>query len=734
MRVLTNCRFLARSIPVCVLLAAPLPAFCQSAAQPRSSVPQTKESTVSPASRPVSADANKGETLAAPNTFYPGNRAPLRPSPFVKLPIGAIKPRGWLRTQLTLEADGFSGRLAEISEFLRRDNNAWLSKTGAGEHGWEEVPYWLKGFGDLGYVLGDQRIIDEARVWIEGVLGSQRPDGYFGPEANLQNRDAHGKADLWPNMIMLNALQSYYEYTQDKRVLEFMTKYFKWELDYPEEDFLLPFWQQQRAADNLASVYWLYNLTGEKWLLELAEKIHRRGANWTDMVANWHGVNIAQAFRGPEVYFQQSGDETHRQAAEERYQDVMCTYGLVPGGGFGADENCRKGFTGPRQGTETCTWAELMLSFEQLLRIDGDAKWADRCEEIAFNSLPASMTADLKALHYLTAPNLVACDRQNHASGRNGPGFENPGDMLGFNPHAYRCCQHNIAHAWPYFAEHLWLATPGNGLAAVMYAPCEVRAQVGDGTEIRIAEETKYPFDDTIRFTVRTPKTVTFPLMLRVPAWSGTPDVERVTGAPPWDIKVTQGFVTLSRKWQDGDTIALRLPMELKAHTWGQSTGQHGACAIRRGPLTYSLKIGEKQVPYDGTKDPALNKKWPAIEILPTTPWNYALVLSFADMDHWRDAFKLVTKAWDGTTQPFNADSAPLELQIKARRLPEWQIDPACGLVGDVPNSPAISTEPDETITLIPMGCARLRITAFPRIVPGSQGSAATQSGAATPK
>ena len=243
------------------------------------------------------------------NDFYVGNREPLEPSPFMKLPIGAIKPQGWLLKQLQLEADGFPGHLDELSGFLKKDGNAWLSPKGEGHSPWEELPYWLKGFGDLGYVLGDKRIIDEAKVWLEAAIASQREDGYFGPIANLgEGEPAVRKPDLWPNMLMLFALQSYYEYSGDKRVLDLMTKYFKWEMAVPDENFLEPFWQNQRASDNLYSVYWLYNRTGDKTLLDVAEKVHKNTADWTSDVANWHGVNIAQCFREPGVFWMQGKD------------------------------------------------------------------------------------------------------------------------------------------------------------------------------------------------------------------------------------------------------------------------------------------------------------------------------------------------------------------------------------------------------------------------------------------
>jgi hypothetical protein len=235
---------------------------------------------------------------------YASNREPLTVSPLVKLPISSITPRGWLRNQLEFEAEGMTGRLMEISPWCRFDQNAWTDPEGKGHSGWEELPYWLKGYGDLGYVLGDETIIKEARRWIEAVLAGQRDDGWFGPRSLLTSLD--GKADLWPNMVMLNVLESFYEQSGDPRVLPFMTKYFRWELNYPEKDFLAGYWPKIRGGDNLESVYWLYNRTGDKWLLELGEKIHRCTANWTSGVINWHGVNVSQGFREPGDFYQQA--------------------------------------------------------------------------------------------------------------------------------------------------------------------------------------------------------------------------------------------------------------------------------------------------------------------------------------------------------------------------------------------------------------------------------------------
>ena len=645
-----------------------------------------------------------GPTLAAGaerNRFYVGNREPLLAAPFIKLPVGAIEPHGWIRTQLELQAAGSHGQLLELSKFLEKKENAWLSPTGEGRHGWEEVPYWLKGYANCAYVLKNEAMISEAQLWIEATLKSQKEDGWFGPDKGRKGVAARnvGRSDLWPNMIMLFVLQAYYEHSGDERVLRLMEKYFRWQLTVPDDDFLPPYWQQQRAADNLYSVLWLYNHTGERWLLELAHKIHRNTANWTDDVPNWHNVNIAQAFGGPTTYYALSKEPKHLQAAERNWQKVRKLYGQVPGGMFGGDENCRAGFNGPRQAIETCGIVEEMLSDETLLTNTGDPVWADRCENAAFNSLPAAFTADLKALRYLTAPNQVLSDRHDKS-----PGVQNRGPMFLMDPHRHRCCQHNTGHGWPYFAQHLWLATADNGLAAVIYAPCRVTAKVGDGTEVTVTQATDYPFGETVRLAIATPRPVAFPLQLRVPGCCSAAQVE-INGAPHAAAAVPRSFLTIDRTWRDGDEVVLTLPMQLRVIRWREN---RNTASVQLGPLTFSLKIGEKYVRAGGTD------KWPAWEIHPTTPWNYGLVL---DSQETTRGFEVVRSEMpDG--QPFTPDAVPIEIRAPAKRIPNWQLDDR-GLVGLMQPSPIKSDEPIETVKLIPMGAARLRITAFPVIGDG---------------
>jgi hypothetical protein len=464
------------------------------------------------------------------NNNYTGNRAPLQPLSFIKLPVGAIKPEGWIRKCLELERDGLAGNLGEISAWLDKANNAWLSKDGQGDHGWEEVPYWLRGYANTGYLLGDRKMISEAETWINAVFQYQRPDGYFGKV----NIDKNGRYEIWANMLMLNCLQSYYEYTKDQRVIKTMTDYFKWEMNIPDDKFLKNYWENSRGGDNLASVYWLYNITGESWLLQLAEKIHRNTADWhqESSLPNWHNVNIAECFREPATWWMQSKDSADLLATYNNFWFIRRSFGQVPGGMFGADENARIGYFDPRQGIETCGIVEQMASDEMLIRQTGDLFWAENCEDVAFNTFPAALMPDFKSLRYFTCPNMVLCNNQNHS-----PGIQNRGPFLMMNPFSSRCCQHNHTMGWPYYAENLWMATPDNGLAAVLFNSCEVKAKVANGSEVALKEETNYPFEEQIRIKLSMTGEVNFPLYIRIPVWCKQLQIKaRGKKIPSWTL------------------------------------------------------------------------------------------------------------------------------------------------------------------------------------------------------
>lgn len=674
------------------------------------------------------------------NTNYVSNRKPLTSSVLIKLPVGAVTPRNWLKEILQRQANGLMGNLDEISAWLQEEDNAWLAKDGEGSWGWEEVPYWLKGYGNTAYILGDQEMINNTKKWIEAALASQRPNGNFGPKSFGED----GTQDFWANMIMLYCLQSYYEYSHDQRVLDLMSNYFKYQLSVPDDEFLSKshYWQRIRGGDNLHSVVWLYNRTGDEYLLDLMEKIHRNTANWEkrdntleeinnwkekregmkewpDWYSNlvdWHNVNVAQAFREPAQYYQLSHDQKDLEATYEDFKIIREHFGQVPGGMYGADENARPGYNDPRQGIETCGVVEQMNSNENLLRITGDIFWADHTEDVTFNTLPATMMPDLKSLRYITSPNMVLNDDQNHR-----PGIMNGGPFLMMNPFSSRCCQHNHGQGWPYLIENLWMATPDNGLAAVIYAPSEVHAKVADGKEIKINSVTNYPFEEDLRFTLTTKEDVVqFPLYLRVPSWTKSPSVS-INGEKIEAVPEAGKYIKIDRDWKNNDVITLTLPKELKLRTWEKN---HNSVSVDYGPLTFSLKIGEDYVKKESDKTAIGDSKWqegvdkenwPSYEIHPTTPWNYGLVLN---KENPEASFSIEKRDWPENNYPFTPENAPIIIKAKAKRIPQWTID-RYGLAGELQDSPVKTLEETETIELIPMGAARLRISSFPVVGEG---------------
>lgn len=645
--------------------------------------------------------------LNTQNNWYPGNKAPLKPAHFIKLPLGSIQPQGWILKLLELQKDGLCGHLGEISAWLEKDHNAWLSE--GGDHGWEEVPYWLRGYADLAFIFNDPEMKKEAMIWIEAILKSQKEDGWFGPVVRT------GKArniDFWSNMIVLFTLQNYYEYSNDQRVIDFMKNYFKFEMNVPDNEFLSSYWENSRGGDNLYSVFWLYNITGEDWLLQLAEKIHRNTADWTQKstLPNWHNVNIAQCFREPATWFMQSADSAHLTASYNNFYLIRRTFGQVPGGMFGSDENSRMGYIDPRQGTETCGFAEQMTSDGILTRITGDPMWADNCEDVLFNSFTAAFTTDMKSLRYITSPNGVTADDKNHS-----PGIDNKGPFLTMNPFSSRCCQHNHGHALPYYLQNLVMASNDNGLAAIMYNSCTTLAQVGNGTTVTLTEDTKYPYEEDIRFTLNTDQKVKFPLYLRIPGWCKNASV-KVNGQ---SVKLTIApgtYVRLNREWSNGDQITLNLPMELASRTWQVN---QNSVSVNYGPLTFALRIQEQyrkissiesaigDSKWQKDADP---EKWPAYEITPASAWNYGLVINKNNLSQ---SFSIIRKNWPSDNYPFSQENTPIEIRAKGRQIPSWGID-KYGLVDVLPTHPVKTEKPEENIVLIPMRAARLRISAFP--------------------
>jgi len=633
------------------------------------------------------------------------NRAPLAASAFYPLPLGAIRPSGWLKGQLEIQAKGLSGHLDETWADVG-PNSGWLGGTG---ESWERGPYFLDGLIPLAWQLDDARLKAKAQKFIDWTLEHQAANGMIGPATNN---------DWWPRFVMLKSLTQYEECTGDARVIPVMERYFRYQLgELPTRP--LRDWGKFRWQDEVLTVLWLYNRTGSAWLLDLARLLHQQGFDWQAQYANFqfkqrmtaeflklqegeglkdlalstHGVNNGQAIKAGPVWSLVSGADADRDAVLSMMATLDKYHGL-PNGMFSCDEH----FAGldPSQGSELCTVVETMFSLEQSFAITGHASLGDRLERLAFNALPGALTDDMWAHQYNQEPNQVECSLHQKPWTTDGP----ESNLFGLEPN-FGCCTANFSQGWPKFAASLFMlsgaqdATANDGLVAAVYAPCEVNT-VLRGTKVKVVEETDYPFRGSVRITVNPALPLGFTLQLRIPAWAAGTTITvngREEPAP-----AAGSFAKIDRTWNSGDRVEINFPMQPRVSHWF-----HDSIAIERGPLVFSHGIGESWVKL---RDRGMTADW---QVFPTSAWNYALNVDEGAVEK----SIAVTESPLGEA-PFSAAHAPMRLTVKARKLDAWRAED--GAANPLPQSPVASDLPEETITLIPYAAAKLRITAFPQL------------------
>ncbi len=619
---------------------------------------------------------------------------------FRPLPLGSVRPRGWLARQLRIQADGLSGHLDEFWPDV--GESQWF---GGQAEGWERAPYWLDGVIPLAWSLGAVDLQAKVSEYVTTIVRRQRSDGWYGPYPI----DAGARPyDLWAILLANKMMVQYHDATGDEAVLGAVAASLR-ALAAGVERTPLYNWGRYRWFEGLIPSYYLYERTGEAWLLELARRLAEQGFDYGEFYRGedvtiptprrglwtWgkHVVNTGMALKAGALAWRLEGLDAHR-SEPTRMLALLDRYHGQATGMFTGDE-CLAG-KNPVQGSELCAVVEFLYSLETALSVLGDPTMGDRLERVAFNALPATFTPDMWAHQYDQQTNQVQCTlNPDHMWTTNGP----ESNLYGLEPN-YGCCTSNMHQGWPKLAAHLWMKTPDEGLAAVAYAPSEARF-TSRGVPVTVSLDSDYPFRESLALTVSADAAVSFPLLMRVPAWTdgAVLTVEGEGGTP----LSPACFHRIEREWHGTTRLSLRFPMRPRV-----TLRYNEAAAIERGPLVYALELAESWTRINADV-PGRELPHGDFEVRPDSPWNYGLSLPEGELEAGiQFAERPVGE------RPFSPEGAGMTARAEGRLLPDWKL--AHGWAGEVAPGLHESSEPLEELTLIPYGCTNIRVTEFPRV------------------
>ncbi|MBQ7387338.1 MAG: glycoside hydrolase family 127 protein [Clostridia bacterium] len=592
-----------------------------------------------------------------------------------------IKPAGWLKRQLEIQAAGLGGNLHKVWRDVR--DSSWVGGTA---EGWERVPYWLDGFIPLAYLLGDKELIGVAKRYVDAIIARQEPDGWICP-CTKEERESY---DTWAVMIISKALTVYYECSKDERIPEVLYKILKNYYELLKDGKIKLFqWGKFRWFELFISLNFVYSRWREEWLVELAKLLREQGVRYEDFVEDWkhpmnfwrlqtHIVNLTMMLKYEAVSYELLGEE-YTDAAET-LRTLLDEYNGTPVGLFTGDE-CLSGVSAIG-GTELCSVVEQMYSYEQLFAHTGDSKWAERLEVLAFNALPATFSDDMWAHQYVQMSNQIACKR---FPGKSVFGTNNSeAHLFGLEPN-FGCCTSNMHQGWPKLTLSAFMHKDGEVINLVPIPT----ALTTDALTVNL--ETNYPFENSFVYNLFAKSDVRF--TIRIPSFAKNVTLD---GTP---VPTENVSLNLSA----GEHRTVRIAYETVPYIEKRPRSLN---TVKCGSLVFSLPVQYETKMYEYEKD-GVERKFPYCdyEYLPTSDWSFAL------------ASDELTLSYKGVSDvPFSSHAPAVVLKTKVAPI-NWGFEDGYDSVcAKVPKS----TEPTgdaREVELYPYGCAKLRMTELPKII-----------------
>lgn len=599
-----------------------------------------------------------------------------------------LKPAGWLRRQLEVQASGLSGNLDKVWPDIR--DSRWI---GGDCDGWERVPYWLDGFIPLAYLLDDDDMISRARRYVDAILDGQCEDGWLCP-CTVEER---AKYDMWALFLIDKVLMLYYDCSGDDSVPSAVYRSLK-NLKSHIEQYPVFAWAHARWFECLIPIFRIYEIYPEEWLLDLARLLRSQGMNYEQLYGDWkyeqprnewlyesHVVNQGMAIKEGGLASLLDGDEAD-DSFSEFMLDKLFTYHGTAVGHFTGDE-CLSG-NSPIQGTELCGVVEAMYSYEVLYSITGNPIWADRLEKLAFNAFPATVSPDMWTHQYDQLVNQVACV---NLAGGNNIFRTNSGEshLFGLEPN-FGCCTANFNQGWPKFAMSTFMRS-NDGIVTAAIAPAKLSAEI-NGVHVTVESETLYPFGDSVNYIVTADGECDFTFGIRIPSCAVSAKLDGEEVEPG-------AVVTLKRTWSGTSVVRLEMEFGVKYVSRPRSM-----FALERGPLVYSLAIGEEWTKHEFTRN-NVERRFPYCdwEIRPTTDWQYA----FAKGD------VVVHDSGEISDVPFDTANPPVTLDVPVVPINWGYLEGYNMIANPVPASVKPMGE-TRTMKFIPYGSTTLRLTEIP--------------------